>query len=108
MATVTLQPDPFVKWKFTCNNAQQKKDAQEKARNFLKGYLKGFANALRQENQLYPDFSFQIANEQFLPAPNSNNEFIYSATLKRKSDPGSPFPQPDSTINPIKPIKPTP
>lgn len=107
MATVLLKKR-FVKWKFKCNNAQQQLEKKELARNLLTYYLKGYANALRLDNRRYPKFRFLITNEQFLPGPNRNREFIYTATLERKSDPGATFPGPDSTINPTKPPKPGP
>ena len=108
MATITIQPDPFVKWKFKCKNAQEQKEKKEMAKTFLKFYLEGFAKALRLGNPNLPKFSYALANEQFLPVPNSSKEFTYSATLKRRSEPGVPFPAPDSTITPVKPSKPTP
>ena len=106
MATLIIKPNPFIKWKFKCKNPGEAEQTKKNAKNLLSYYLKGFTNALRSENPLYPKISFQITNETFLPVTGTRDGFIYTATVKRKSAVGATFPNPDSTVNPQKPSKP--
>ena len=108
MATVTIQPNPFVNWKFKCNSAAEAKEAKKNAKKFLTYYLKGVANVLTIQNPLNPKFSYQITNNTFSPVAGSRHSFIYSATVKRKTAAGADFPQPDSTVNPPNLRKPNP
>jgi len=107
MATLTIK-DPFVTWKFKCNNANEVKKTKAMAKSSLSSYLQGYARAIRTENPLYPKFSFQLVKEEFVRTAGSRNDFVYKVTLKRKSTTGAAFPQPDSTVDPKGPKKPNP